>query len=394
MLLQRIGQSHAMRVSGSSWRHEWTLPLILFLFGVSAQAKYGGGTGEPNDPYRIFTAEQLNTIGTEPNDCSKHFQLMADIDLSGYSGEQFHVIGNQQKPFTGYFDGNGHALSNFSYRSSNKGPAGLFGNIGWFNVSTVIKNLELIDPNVEAANCNYVGSLVGLLRDAAVIDCRVSGGHVSGRDFVGGLIGGTGDMRMLSYFPRIKIIGCRAKTRVSGVTHVGGLIGSFGGASGLGSCRISACQGDGEVRGKEGVGGLAGSAGSIDITDCCSHAAVSGVHQVGGLLGLMEEGSARRCYAAGRVEGSRNVGGLLGASCSSVVKDCYWDTWKSSRAVSVGGLGKTTKQMKRKTTFLGWDFTQVWDIAENQTYPFLRPGASGDGAAGAVSSEPKNRAGR
>jgi hypothetical protein len=44
-------------------------------------AKYGGGTGEPNDPYLIYTTEQMNTISIDPNDWDKHLRLMADIDL-------------------------------------------------------------------------------------------------------------------------------------------------------------------------------------------------------------------------------------------------------------------------------------------------------------------------
>ncbi|MHC4538118.1 MAG: hypothetical protein ACYS6K_29685, partial [Planctomycetota bacterium] len=48
-----------------------------------AQRKYSGGTGEPNNPYLIYTAEDLNKIGSESDDRDKHFKLMANIDLSG-----------------------------------------------------------------------------------------------------------------------------------------------------------------------------------------------------------------------------------------------------------------------------------------------------------------------
>jgi len=37
--------------------------LAIFLFGRPAEAQYGGGTGEPNGPYLIYTAEQMNAIG-------------------------------------------------------------------------------------------------------------------------------------------------------------------------------------------------------------------------------------------------------------------------------------------------------------------------------------------
>jgi len=90
---------------------QWAVSLflvILYFSGLPAQAQYGGGTGEPNDPYLIYTAEQMNAIGAEPNDWDKHFKLMADINLSAYTGTQFNTIGiNYHFGFTGVFDGNG-----------------------------------------------------------------------------------------------------------------------------------------------------------------------------------------------------------------------------------------------------------------------------------------------
>ena len=45
----------------------------------TAEAKYGGGTGEPNDPYQIATAEDLIVLGETPEDYDKHFILTADM---------------------------------------------------------------------------------------------------------------------------------------------------------------------------------------------------------------------------------------------------------------------------------------------------------------------------
>ncbi|MBN2594017.1 MAG: hypothetical protein JXA81_10955, partial [Sedimentisphaerales bacterium] len=86
---------------------KWLL-CVLFLT-LPAYAQYGGGSGTAEDPYLIYTAEQMNTIGAEPNDWDKHFKLMADIDLSIYTGTDFNVIGYGLFPaFSGVFDGNGH----------------------------------------------------------------------------------------------------------------------------------------------------------------------------------------------------------------------------------------------------------------------------------------------
>ena len=43
-------------------------------------------------------------------------------------------------------------------------------------------------------------------------------------------------------------------------------------------------------------------------------------------------------------------------------------------------IGKSTAEMQMRSTFAdaGWDMVNVWDIGENQTYPFLRTHLPGD----------------
>ncbi|MHC4489527.1 MAG: hypothetical protein ACYSW7_10195, partial [Planctomycetota bacterium] len=64
-----------------------TVLVIICCCSFSAHAKYGGGTGGPNDPYLIYTAGQMNEIGLSGNwgDLDKHFLLCADIDLSAFT---------------------------------------------------------------------------------------------------------------------------------------------------------------------------------------------------------------------------------------------------------------------------------------------------------------------
>ena len=67
--------------------------IVVCLLSFAAQAQYGGGSGTAEDPYQIWTAEQMNAIGANPNDWSRHFKLMADLDLSAYEGDSFNLIG-------------------------------------------------------------------------------------------------------------------------------------------------------------------------------------------------------------------------------------------------------------------------------------------------------------
>jgi hypothetical protein len=75
----------------------WRVGIVWTLVGLSAagaQARYGGGSGTVEDPYQIWTAEQLNTIGVDPNDLFMNFKLMADIDLAAYQ---------EDSPLIGYY---------------------------------------------------------------------------------------------------------------------------------------------------------------------------------------------------------------------------------------------------------------------------------------------------
>lgn len=61
----------------------WLFILFFSLIFTSTSSAYNfaGGTGEPNDPYQIATAEQLLSIGSDPNLLDKCFILVNDIDL-------------------------------------------------------------------------------------------------------------------------------------------------------------------------------------------------------------------------------------------------------------------------------------------------------------------------
>jgi len=297
----------------------------LCFFAFPAQAKYGGGTGEPNDPYLIYTAEQMNAIGANPGDWDKHFILMADIDLSGYTGTSFNIIGNRDNRFTGTFDGNGHAISNFSYTSTDTDYVGLFGYVRAENAE--IKNLGLIEPEVDAGTSNYVGSLVGWLHHGTITNCCVAGGSVAGGNGVGGLVG-------------------------------------------LNRRTINNCYSTGSVTGNSRVGGLVGDNYGGTITNCYSKGDVSGYSSVGGLVGYNRYGKITHCYSTGSASGGIRVGGLVGWNKGSVWAS-FWDIETSGQSISAGGTGLPTDEMQTASTFIVWGCEPVWTIDEGNDYPRL-----------------------
>jgi len=115
-----------------------TVPAIVVLaLGGTTVAKYSGGTGEPNDPYKIANAEDLNAVGNHQEDWDRCFILVNDVNFTEYARTQFESIGiymgwndPNNTPFTGVFDGNGKTIWDFTLNSDSQNCVGLFGYLG------------------------------------------------------------------------------------------------------------------------------------------------------------------------------------------------------------------------------------------------------------------------
>jgi hypothetical protein len=313
-------------------------------------AKYGGGTGVSNDPYLIYTAQHLNNISTEPNDWGKHFKLMADIDLTGYSYNQaliapdidtdeYYFQGNR---YVGIFDGNHHTISNLTITGVSY--LGLFGELGF---GSTVKNLGVVDVNISGSG-DAAGGLLGHSREGANIIRCYSTGTVDGDDDIGGLVGINGG----------NMTQCYSISTVSGNYIIGGLLGA--------------------------------NERQAIVANCYSTGAVNGDDVVGGLMGF-NLGEATHCYSAGVVTADQRVGGLVGWIYGNIVSS-FWDIDTSNQADMCGSqeegasgcddsFGLTTLSMQTASTFLdaGWDFVEetengiedLWWINEGQDYPRL-----------------------
>jgi hypothetical protein len=356
----------------------------------TAIAKYSGGTGEPNDPYRIATPENLSDVGKYQEDWDKHFILTADIDLEGVS---LSPVGRYGQPFTGVFDGNDHIIHNAEVNMPSSDFVGLFGYVG---SSGQIRNLGVEVVTITGEDC--VGGLVGA-NEGSLTGCYTSG-SVTGTDEgdnIGGLVGwnhgSTTDcysacsvngveecdnMGGLVGFNSGSITDCYAAGSIDGIgwdcDRVGGLVGANDG-------NLTGCYSTGSVRGSSRVGGLVGWSQAGSITACYATGSVEGQMCVGGLVGV-NEGSLADCYSTGHVDGEGSVGGLVGDNPGAVIAS-FWDVETSDCNFSPGGTGKTTSQMKDINTFLdaGWNFDTVWWMPPDD-YPRLllqRPYSGGSG---------------
>lgn len=317
---------------------DWWMPYREYP-RLSWQPPYTGGSGTPADPYQIWTPQQMNAIGANSGDWYSHFILMADIDMSAYTGTQYNIIGNWDTPFRGSFNGNGHVIRNLTYKTNiDLSPIGFFGKTNGAQIQNLgLENISIVIPNGRDS-----GGLVGWNENSIIRNCYINGGTVSGYYIIGGLVG----INVVS-----TIRNCYVSAAVSGT---GGSNASF-------------------------IGGLVGCNYGT-ITDCYTMGSVKGIKNVGGLVGESSGGIITCCYAIASVSGSgSNIAGLVGQN-KATIRYSFWDTQTSGRSNGVGSgsssgvTGKTTAQMKMVSTFTsaGWDFVDTWDIINLQTYPLLR----------------------
>jgi len=346
--------------------------LLMVSCASTSEAYYSGGTGEPNNPFKISTPQDLNDIGNHEDHWDKHFILTNDVNLAEYAEFEFSVIGDKHNTFHGVFDGKGYEVSNFTYDSNGADYIGIFGYVS--GSGSVVKNVTFIDPQVNAQNGRYVGALVGYLARGTITNCHVHGGTVSGTVDVGGLVGYCSRGIVTGCSSTLTVVGMRAGTP-SG-SYVGGLVGRHNGG------QMFACYSTADVGGSTSVGGLTGfNAGNI--YHCYARAIVEGDRKIGGLVGEQygEYGVISNCFAAGLVTGSSAAGGLVGAGSAGGVLSSFWDIEASTQSESSGGVGKTTAQMMLEPTFTdaGWDFvsetangvSDLWAMPDVPGYPGL-----------------------
>ena len=267
---------------------------------ATSAGDFAGGSGTEEDPYLISTVAHLDNVR---NYLDKHFKLTANLDLSVYGGEEgWEPIGTGTDPFTGYFDGDGHTISNLFIDRITEPRIGLFGYTG---DTADIRDISLED--VRVTGDFYVGGLVGW--NEGVIASAWVTGDVTGRSETGGLVGVNHGLITESW--------------VEGtVTDVWG--GDIGGLVAENYDRISNCHADAVVSSVSSfAGGLAGSNYGI-INTSYAAGSVEGSSYVGGLVGLNSEGSIDTCYATGDANGTEDwinytfVGGLVGLNRGSI----------------------------------------------------------------------------
>lgn len=302
------------------------------------------------------------------------FNDASDLFLSYFSGT---IIGVYN--VGGIAGGNtyGNLLSLGTY-----GNISAMGNIGGLIGDSSVYKMTDCNSFMNITGYTQIGGLVGV--SSTSIYNSSAHGNIQGNERVGGLIGfNRADLVYNSY----------ATSNVNGTMFVGGLIGQgthgtiintyskgnvkgnqyVGGLVGFSRNKVSESYSLSEVTAEEYVGGFIGYYDGDSIKNSYSWGNIVGNTIVGGLVGNNGKGNIEYTHSAGKVKGSYQVGGLIGIN-SGYVRDSFWDIETSSQTASAGGIGKTTEEMKKKSTFTdsNWDFENKWFIFENVTYPLLK----------------------
>tara|TARA_R110002096_G_scaffold183757_3_gene361805 strand:+ start:7126 stop:14862 length:7737 start_codon:yes stop_codon:yes gene_type:complete len=281
---------------------------------------FESGAGTDVNPYRIATADQLNEVKNYPGN---YYILISDIDLDVVpynQGNGWEPIGTAETPFTGNFDGNGYTINGVYINRSSV-------NIGFFGYTSnaTVENVGL--TNVDIFGSDFVGALVGFqyVQSAGSNTIRNSyatGSVESSHSETGGLVG-----RQQATSGTNTIENSYARIQVSGNFIAGGLVGR------MASSNLSS---------------------SNKIINSYSTGNVSSITYKGGFVGF------------------RNTN----YSGTNIIMASYWDSQTAGTNSSDGGSGRTSTEMKTKSTFtnVSWDFSDIWEIngAKNDGYPTLK----------------------
>lgn len=326
----------------------------------------------------IYDGEGLRKLN-----CSKNYILMNHIDLAGINWIPLCYA----TPYSGTLDGQGYSIKNLN--TSHSDSVGLFAKSN----GAVYKGIDMY--NARVGGNSQIGALVGQSTKTRFLNIYVESTS-NGNFDVGGVVGKLSN--------NSEMFGVYSESTVNGTYNIGGLVGKTTDSSFIKTGSVSV------VNANTYFGGLIGSAQSIDVSRSYSVSNLQGTSYGGGFIGELKFGDVDNSYSRSRVyfSDSPYVGGFIGEGKSVTLKNSYTATelagskktgavvghdanvvvtgvYYNSDLVDIDSSGKpgngnkdtvgkpvTTAEMKRKSTYVGWDFVNIWEIKEGVSYPTLR----------------------
>ena len=339
----------------------WGTSLILCT-GISFNTwaiDFSSGTGTMEDPFVISTADELNNMR---NNLAAHYKLEADIDLSTWietnSPETgWQPIGTSATPFTGNFDGNGHAIENI-WISMDSENVGFFGAVGG---NVTIKRLAIIIADGKRiTGTSNVGILTGLStavegnKQTQIEEVYVAGNVESKGNLVGAIVGRNNNQN-------ISIVNCYVKGNVFATADgVGGIMGSSYGAC---TTLIDKCYvlNNIQVDGGGSTGGILGTVSAPDASIEQMNATISNCVAINKTI-TVRDATPSRIFAWAKQDKITLSNNLAFSGC--IINDA---PFSSTDANGKNGQDKDAEELAIQSTYDGWDFESVWTLG-NEAY--------------------------
>ena len=365
------------------------------------------GKGTESDPYQIYTPADLTGVYRKG-----YFKLMNDIDLTDYINqftptEGWQSIGREGSE-TIHFDGNGKKITGL-WCNSTRDNTGLFSCFA----NGTIKNLTVeVASGKQVKGGANTGILIGKMINGTIENCKVSGKVADGTP-VGGMVG---------LFTNGSITRCQAAvtiTTTGAISYVGGIVGEISAGT------IDQCVTTGTLTGigdESYVGGLVGK-NFATITNCHCTANITSSYNAAGIVAY-NYSLVDKCLYTGNLYSNNYAAGIIGYNDgeNAVVQNCVATSnkievvYESQQVQQGGGYGqriiggiknnapapemnnyalktmqvslndvpqkvyddimngvaKTSTELKQQATYqtLGWNFTNIWNIDEDSSYPY------------------------
>lgn len=384
----------------------------------------GSGSGTDVDPYEIGSIDQLKEIKNYPN---SYFRLVHDIDLSTESNWE------KISEFSGVLDGNNYTISNLKIDSSRSEYEGLFGKMSNATVKNLkitdamvssyrehIGILAGYADNCDITNCqisgavwgwgdsgNTVGGIIGELKEGSIIESSFAG-TMDGNFTVGGIVGENTHGNIFNCFASSR----KEDDKISGNTPTGGIVGyntgkvagcyntsrvhgnnwygcDTGGIVGVNDGEIIGCYNTGRVdsvagrSGSRTSGGIAGL-NKKSIKDCYNTGEVAAdITEVYGICKTSSKyATLQNCYNIGELKGYYECSGdytkaygitndvdFLSTGETNLVENCYY-----LDNVPEAGKGNILSEsaMKLSSSYLGFDFDNIWTSESTDGFPHLK----------------------
>lgn len=302
-----------------------------------------------------WVAKQVNSGYTNLKIMLTEDIYLNDIDNSLFVNS-WTPIGNSERKFEGYFEGNNHYIYGLYINNSEK-YQGLFG----FLSNAHVNGLKLYNCNISANQ--YVGGICGYAASGTII----SGSVVSGDIYASG-----GDCGGISGYGRIEVTfsSCGVKGAISSDgNRVAGIVGCC-----ASNVVVEKCYNTANVSSSgKFVGGIVGTSSGSTVKSCYNTGNISGATRVGGIVGN-NVADVFVSYNCGIITSPKERGAVCGFNSIANVKNCYY-LENSCDNFDEFAIEKTAAEMKRYSFVVslnknGGEFVIDYQD-ENEGYPVL-----------------------